>query len=325
MKRIISILLISVMLISVSGCKSKQQAEDAKNTLAASQSTSKIEGATIDDFPSGEYEGEIFLDYEVFPFYTVDDMVRGYVSSDVFVGKVVDVQIIKPMAPLYHLHKHAEDEKNKVCGRYYRTDRNYEELFLLDSDLYLYTVEIEKSINSIFTTEKTTIQVINDVPYGEEWLGYKQPSYEVGERYIMGGRLWQYGEKTVLREEYTFTSKVGLNGELEGFGSSGAEIMNQFGTLENFISNKEIAKIFEKEFYVTSGYVKDYNLSTNLLKVDSKDENIQKLIADGKKALPIDSKFKMPVKTDVIGDLSDDANRIPTNAELKIEQGIAEY
>ncbi len=323
MKRIISILLISVMLISVSGCKSKQQAEDAKNTLAAVESSSKIEGVTEKNFLPSELEGEIFADPVPTTIKTSEDMVKYYGSCEVFVGKIITAEVIKPDAPVFHLHNHIESKKNEICGRYYRTDRNHEELFLLDSNLYLYTVEIEKTINSVFTTEKTTIQVIDDVPY-KDWLDDSSVPYEVGERYVMSGRLYQYGEKTVLREIFYYTAKVDSEGVLEGVGRD-ADIMNGFGSVETFVASKDIAKIFEKDYYLCAGYQKDYNLLSNSINVNSKDKNVQKLIADGKKALPIDSKFKMPVKTDVIGDLSDDENRIPTNAELKIEQGIAEY
>lgn len=321
MKRIVSLLLVLIVIISVSGCKSKQQAENAKKVIAASETkvtSSKLENAKAEDFPPGEFEHGLMVDYAYDPPQTIEDVVKKNISYDVFIGKVVDVEIIIPKTPLYHLHRHQEGEDDEVCGEFYRTDRNYEEYFLLDSNLYLYTVEIEKSINSVFTTEKTTIQMINEVPYKKHNLSPISAPHKLGERYILSGRLWQYQEKTVLREVSAFTSKIDSKGRIEGVGQD-AEIMNEFGTVDNFMANKDIAKIFEKDYYLSDGYQKDYNLSSNTININSKDENVQKLISDGKKALPIDSKFKMPVKTDVIGDLSDDENRVLTNAEKKIQ------
>ena len=290
MKRIITLLLILLLSFSVVSCKSKQDDENAK---AAAELQAQTDDETEEkDKWSFDYEGVIAVDSMPYEINNLDDLVEEYpISMDCFVGKVISAEVILPKAPIYTIHRVVDDCSG--CNGFFRLDKFSDSLFYVHSDIYVYTVEIEQVVNSIFTTEKTTIQIISDIDRQDAPL-------EEGNRYLLGGFLFQYGEKTMLRHWFRMSAKVDSEGRLEGVGAD-AEIINSLGTVQNFAQNEKIKKLFEKETYFSGKYADDYELDEYCrINVLEKDANTERFIADAKKALIVGSGFKMDAKTAII-------------------------
>ena len=220
---------------------------------------------------------------------TVQEMVDNYSAADVFIGKIISVKEIIPDNPIYTSHKH--NDAIKICDSYFRLNENIpSELFLIDSKIYQYTVEVKKCISPVFTQEKTTITVIDDVQYNAK-------AYTAGQSYLMYGTLFEYKDKTVLRLWKIFAATVNEKGELQGL-SRDAKAIESIGTVDNLIANTTVRNFFKNDITIPPEFMQSYGVPENELVTAEKNKAIlDKIIADGKKAIIADSDFKMAIST----------------------------
>ena len=182
------------------------------------------------------------------PLETTADL-KHYTSADVFVGKIISKEEVISKNNTYNANKTASQ---KVTG-YFLIDSDIEDVyFSLTGDLYLYTVEVNTTINSVFVEKGTTIKVIADASAVSE-------PYEIGGSYLMYGVLYEYHGETVLALTQMFAAKVDDSGTLYGIGLD-AKIINDFKNTDTLFADETIQEIFKKDLNIPSKYKEDYGI-----------------------------------------------------------------
>ena len=230
----------------------------------------------------------IKIDSDNRPLETIED-ISHYPSADVFVGKIISKEEIVTENNAY---KKRKKSKGPITTEYFFIDPTIESVYYaVTGDLYVYTVEVEKTVNSVFVEQGTTIKVIADA------LAVSKP-YVEGESYLMYGVLYEYHGETVLALTQMFAARVDDNGVLEGIGCD-AMVMNELKTVDEFIANDEIQKIFKRPLNIATEYKRGYGLARGENLMDEKNKPIlDSIIADGKKAIIAGSKVKMKIDTE---------------------------
>lgn len=312
MKKVFVIICILSIIFTVCGCKTKSQTEeyvampaspeqenDIENNNSESKQDEVVENINteseqddVSEVPEKDEKTqeknsqtefvEVHIDKGVNRIETVEAMVKQYYSADIFIGKVVGIEEITVDSELHRKH-----QKHERCSAYFSlNDDISSELFLIHSKIYMYTVEVEKTVNSVFIQPNTTIKMIHAVNENGE-------PYTVGQRYLMYGTLYEYEQETVLRLWKIFAAKVDDEQKLTGLFVN-AKILDEIGTVENFISNQTLKQLYEKSIIIPEEYLLSYGAQKNTLVSDEKNKDIvNNILSDGKKAIIADSDFKM--------------------------------
>lgn len=277
MKRLISFFVLSALVLSFSSCQKQKTLPKTEMKTEYKDTLSYVDKKySIYELQSPVYFGT--EDIMTFGGDTVADLV-GFYRDDMFVGKVVAAEKIIPKLPLYYLHRQ-ECTQGVYCDYGFTFDKKYAEYYSLDDDIYIYTVEIETVINAVFTVEKTTVWVIDGVAANEK-------PYQVGQKYLLCGRVCQYGDKTVLRVADACTSKVDSEGNIECIGGKKqAEVLNAAGNVQNILSDPEVKALPKKDIYIAPAYKEDYGGS-------AASEDV--IVEDIKKALVTENNFRMKI------------------------------
>ena len=263
------------------------QSNDTEPSTTPNQSndTSKVDN-TVESNPKTEETmiGEVKVEKaQPLEINTVEDMIKYYNAADIFVGKVIAVEKITPTAPIYRIH----NDNCEGCDDYFVLNEDLvHEIFPIHSEIYRYTVKIEKTVNSVFTQPDTTVHIIADVDGGES-------AYIVGQRYLMYGTLYEYEQKAVLSLWKIFAARVDENENLKGLFVN-AKILDEIATVDNLISNQTLKQLYEKSIVIPEEILARYGAKQHTTASDEANKPIlDSIIADGKKAIIADSDFKM--------------------------------
>ena len=132
---------------------------------------------------------QVIVDYLDVEYGTPEAVENFYGASDCFVGKILDSEQAVIDEEVYQEYFDPNFSDEYMDEHYFRLNADFTNVvYPLNAELFIYTVEVEKSIFSIFTEEGAKIKVIADVSDMTE-------EYKVGNRYIMKGTIFQYKEE----------------------------------------------------------------------------------------------------------------------------------
>lgn len=218
---------------------------------------------------------------------TPEAAMNSYYASDCFIGKIVDVDNVTIRDDVKKEFFSTDLPDEEKDDHYFRLNPDFfGVVYPLNAELYIYTVEIEKSIFSIFTEQGTKIKVIADVSDMTE-------AYKINQKYLMKGTLYEYEGETLLNLLDQFRARVNDDGTLIGL-SKDAGIFDTIKNVEEFENNSNIKSIFRKQISIPPEFATACGMSKQERITDEKNRAIlEKVIVDGKKAIIADSGFKM--------------------------------
>ena len=334
MKKIISIVVILLLMLGLCACKTKKTDEDIvvgasesegvkgadeqekvtdepkdtdgqKDNIKTDEPDAPASSEQLPEAPPSDNDAQIdesqetssvghqvIVDYLDVEYGTPEAVENFYGASDCFVGKILDSEQAVIDEEVYQEYFDPNFSDEYMDEHYFRLNADFTNVvYPLNAELYIYTVEVEKSIFSIFTEEGAKIKVIADVSDMTE-------EYKVGNRYIMKGTIFQYKEETMLNLKDEFRAKVDKGGSLIGL-SRDAKLFETLKTVDELASNRSVQAAFKKRLDIPTNIYTAYGLpqQANIMHTDNK-PILDSIIADGKKAILADSKFKMKIDTE---------------------------
>ncbi len=166
--------------------------------------------------------------------------------------------------------------------------------------LNLYTVKIEKTYISHLISENTTITVVGTYKPEPDKYGYSN-AFEVGNTYIMSGRVQPYENKPIITVFTNMSAEIN-KGKLIPITTSAEQMYAGIETIEQLENNADFIELCKsKDIFIPNTFYNEdeqlINDSTATLNPE-KSKTKQEVIETIREAIKVDSKVKMDISYD---------------------------